>query len=408
MLVLENTIFTFNQFPNNDNVEEEYDNTFDPILMDDYTQNPNPYSFVADKIDYDDYCPSPGIIDTQNEENISPVRRHRFSICKATDPQCIINYRRLSNACTSIIPSPNGNNISNSGNNIISASFPNTPYTIQPPLLFDDRKEDKKIPVINEFEGTGTPTLENSIFLNISRSYPNVTTPGGGGETSMFKFNDRNNDRTNDINNNNQSNNQSNNNFKSIASPFHTILTPNTFKAVLTPDQIIDNTYNNRDLDDQFRLFNYTEEDDDDDDDDDSYPSALNSNGQINIDDGEGMIMLNKNLQFNSKNNIKNSEIVTSISYEYNKNSKNITNNDVQGNRNIGRKEEDGEEEEEEDFKASIEQIRERAELESKAVESIEQLKIEKKIKTYSQNVQGLYGLWKDNLSIGFKSLLRE
>jgi len=271
MLVLENTIFTFNQFPANNT--GEYDETLDNTLMDDYTQSPFP--LVHEKSDYDENCLSP-VMDENNESN-SPVRRHRFSICKAHDPQAIIAYRRLSNACSSIAPSPNVNH----------QSVPGTPYvTPPPPTLFDDHKKGWS----NEEQGNVSPTLENSHLINASTSCPNLVI----------------NTDTDDINNNLSL--SPNSNIKEESSPFHTILTPNTFKAILSPDQIIDNS---RNLDDQFRLFNYVEGDDDEDSDDDSLPSALNSNNQLDFDEDCDITLLNSRIRLNSNNNIKNSEIVT-------------------------------------------------------------------------------------------------
>jgi len=375
MLVLENTIFTFNQFPTN-NVGE-YDDSFDPTLMDDYTQNS--YTFTADKVDYDDICPSPGIVETtttttNEEESTSPVRRHRFSICKANDPQAIIAYRRLSNACSSIVPSPN---------TAINQSYPSTPY-IPTTHLFDDKKEDRKISSIDEKESS-TLNLENSLFLNASTSCPNILSSQTESMSPRSRMSP-----TDKV-------------FKEYSSPFHTILSPTTFRPILTPDQIIDNVENNsgKDIDEQFRLFNYVEEEDDDLD-DDSLPSALNSCTQLyNIKDSYNDIpMLNPDLRLNSSNNIRNSEIVTSNHPMYIQERKRIENDRVKG--------EEKNEEDDENYQLSIEKVRQRAELESKIIKSIEKAKAEKKIKTYSQNVQGLYNLWKDNLGIGFKSILRE
>jgi len=365
MLVLENTIFTFNQFPQN-NVGE-YDDTFDPILMDDCTQNnQSQFMFTPDKIDYDDYCPSPGIVDSNdNNEGSSPVRRHRFSICKANDPQAIIAYRRLSNACSSIIPSPN-TTIVNMGQ-----SYQSTPY-IAPPLLFDDRK----INSINGGIGSTSPTLENGVFLNPNTSCPNVISSQ---PNESYVLSPRAKLTTPNCQ-------------KEIQSPFHTILTPNTFCPIMTPYQIIDNVGENsdNDLDEQFRLFNYNEEDEDDFD-DDSLPSGLNSNSQLNSrDNSNDIVLLNPRIRLNSNNNIRNSEIVTSNS---------IVNNAKKSKESR---------EEISIIKLPVERVRRRSELEIKIMESIEKAKIENKIKTYSQNVQGLYGLWKDNLGVGFKSILRE
>ncbi|OUM68180.1 hypothetical protein PIROE2DRAFT_4183 [Piromyces sp. E2] len=372
MLVLENTIFTFNQFPQN-NVGE-YDDTFDPTLMDDYTQNnPNQYMFAPDKIDYDDYCPSPGIVDSSNDNNEgnSLVRRHRFSICKANDPQAIIAYRRLSNACSSIIPSPNGT-ISTVN---IGQSYQSTPY-IAPALLFDDKRDDRKISSINECAGSTSPTLDNSIFLNASTSCPNIISSQPNDSYVLSPKG-----KLTTVNPQ-----------KEMQSPFHTILTPNTFGPIMTPYQIIDTVGDNgvHDLDEQFRLFNYNEEDEDLYD-DDSLPSALNSNSQLNSrDNSNDIVLLNPRIRLNSNNNIKDSEIVTSYSMVNSIKKPKESNNETTI------------------IQPPTEKVRRRSELEIKIMESIEKAKIENKIKTYSQNIQGLYGLWKSNLGVGFKSILRE
>ena len=343
MLVLENTIFTFNQFPANNT--GEYDETLDTTLMDDYTQCP--YPLVHEKSDYDENCLSPGMDET-NEGN-SPVRRHRFSICKANDPQAIIAYRRLSNACSSIVPSPNINH----------QSVPDTPY-VTPPLTDDHKKGSS-----NEEQGNVSPTLENSHLINASTSCPNLVI----------------NTDTDGLNSNlNQS---PNSNIKEASSPFHTILTPNTFKAILSPDQIIDNS---RNMDDQFRLFNYVDEDEDDDSDDDSLPSALNSNNQLDFDEDCDITLLNSKIRLNSNNNIRTSEIVTINQQPKDSLMKRLD--------KISRSEES---------KNLVEKSTPKKELKPKYMnEANEEL-----IKSYSQNVQGIYGLWKDNYNLGFKSILR-
>jgi len=347
MLVLENTIFTFNQFPANN--AGDYDDPLDNTLMDDCTQNTQPTQpLILEKVDYDDSCPSPGILDSpvENNEGNSPVRRHRFSICKANDPQAIIAYRRLSNACSSIVPSPNVN----------QPSIPNTPYITPPPPFYDRIKKSS-----TEEQENVSPTLENSHYFNTS--YLNLTID------------------TNNINTDHD------NQLKEATSPFHTILTPNTFNAVLSPDQIIDNS---RNLDDQFRLFNYVE--DDDSDDGVSLPSVLNSNNCLNDFYNDSSITpLTSNIQFNSDNNIKNSEIVTSDQPETNESQLKNCDNDIKERSN------NNEPTILNNLKSSQEELK---------IKSIDKVN-EEMIKSYSQNVQGLYGLWKDNLNIGFKSILR-
>ncbi|ORX45234.1 hypothetical protein BCR36DRAFT_585841 [Piromyces finnis] len=366
MLVLENTIFTFNQFPQN-NIGGEYNDNFNSTLMDDYTQDnqnyQNQYIFTPDKIDYDNYCPSPGIIDTSNENNEgnSPVRRHRFSICKANDPQAIIAYRRLSNACSSNVPSPGMN---------IGQSYQSSPY-IAPPLLFDDNKKDER-----KISNENLKNAENNFSFNSSTSCPNIISNQRDESYVLSPVSKK----------TSISYNQ-----KETQSPFNTILTPNTFGPIMTPYQVIDNvSYNDeRDLDEQFRLFNYIEEDENDFE-NESLPSALNSNSQINDNSNCDIALLNTRIRLNSNNNIKNSEIITS----------NPTINDI-------KKTNDQDYEYEDNDKTPMDKICHRSKIEFK-IELVEKANIDDEIKEYSQNIQGLYGLWKNSFGIGFGTILRE